>query len=143
MKNQIAATAVFSLALLSSLYAQEPSRVPLAENHPLIGTWRIELPEMKCFEEYELHANGTKLSMSGQERNEAEFVISAIPSAKGFYKWTDTITKNNDMPDCSGAKTPLGHVSINYVRLHPNGSRFLLCEAEDMNTCYAEFQRQR
>jgi hypothetical protein len=125
-----------------STQAQEFSRTPLLANHPLLGTWRIELPATKCFEEYELRADGTKLSMSGNERNEAEFMISAIPSVKGFYKWTDKITKNNGEPDCSGSYTQMGHVAVNYVRIHPSGFRFLLCEAEDMNTCYAEFYRK-
>lgn len=69
-------------------------------------------------------------------------MISQAPSPKGFYKWTDRITKNNGKPDCSGANTPLGHVAVNFVRLHPSGQRYLLCEAEDMKSCYAEFYRK-
>jgi hypothetical protein len=134
---------IVSLILASTAQAEEFSRSPLPENHPLLGTWRIELPDMKCFEEYELRADGTKLSMSGQERNESEFMISVVPSAQGFYKWTDKITKNNGKPDCSGSNTQLGHIAVNYVRIHPSGTRFLLCEAEDIKSCYAEFQRKK
>ena len=131
-----------SLVVLAAS-AQDFSRTQLPANHPLVGTWRIELPDLKCFEEYDLRSDGTKLSQSGQERNESEFMLSLAPSAKGFYKWTDKITKNNGKPDCSGANTSVGHVAVNYVRIHPSGSRFVLCEAEDMNTCYAEFTRKR
>jgi hypothetical protein len=126
----------------SGAFTQELTRTPLPDGHPLLGIWRIELPEFKCFEEYELRANGTKLSMSGEERNESEFEISLVPSPAGFYKWADKITKNNGKPDCSGSKTELGHVAVDYVRLHPNGQRFLLCEAEDMKSCFAEFLRK-
>ena len=121
--------------------AQQFQRAPLPESHPLVATWRIDIPSMNCFEEYEVRADGTKHSRSGEERNESEFVISVIPSLKGFYKWTDTITKNNGKPDCSGSFTKLGHVAVNYVLVHPSGQRILLCEAEDMNSCFAEFHR--
>jgi hypothetical protein len=33
--------------------------------------------------------------------------------------------------------------AVNFIRLHPSGSRFLLCEAEDMKSCFAEFYRKR
>ena len=130
-------------ALLSTIaLAQDFTRTPLPESHPLVGIWRIDLPDLKCFEEYEVRSDGTKLSMSGQERNESEFMISLAPSVRGFYKWTDRITKNNGKPDCSGANTALGHVAVNYVRVHPSGQRFLLCEEEGMKSCYAEFFRK-
>ena len=107
MKKSLIGAITLTVNLFASVHAQEASRSPLADGHPLLGVWRVDLPELKCFEEYEVRADGTKLSMSGQERNESEFVISRVPSEKGFYKWTDKITKNNDLPDCSGTKTPL------------------------------------
>lgn len=121
--------------------AQEVQPTPLAPGHPLLGTWRIDFPG-GCFEEYTLRADGTKLSQSAQERNESVFQISNQPSPEGFYKWTDKIVKGNGQPDCGGSMTELGHVAVNYVRLHPSGTRFLLCEAEDMKSCYAEFRRK-
>jgi hypothetical protein len=142
MKVHSLAALALGIFVSSGAFTQERARTPLPDGHPLIGTWRIELPEFKCFEEYELRANGTKLSMSGEERNESEFEISLVPSPAGFYKWADKITKNNGKPDCSGSKTELGHVAVDYVRLHPNGQRFLLCEAEDMKSCFAEFLRK-
>lgn len=30
-------------------------------------------------------------------------------------------------------------MAVNFVRLHPGGRKFLLCEAENMNSCFAEF----
>ena len=132
---------IVALLALPSI-AQEPSKSSLPEGHPLVGTWRIDLQDGKCFEEYEVRADGTKLSRSGEERNESEHSISVIPSSNGFYKWTDRITKNNGKPDCSGGFTKLGNVAINYVRIHPSGQRMLLCELEDMKSCYAEFYRK-
>ncbi len=132
---------VFLSLVAGVALAQSAARAPLPESHPLIGVWRIDLPK-DCFEEYDVRADGTKLSRSAEERNESEFVISLIPSSKGFYKWTDKITKGNGKPDCSGGQTELGHVAVNYIRLHPSGQKLLLCEAEDMKSCYAEFYRK-
>lgn len=142
---KIKAMALLVVGALSAVvaFAQEVKRTPLPDGHPLIGLWRIDLPEQKCFEEYDVRADGTKLSMSGQERNESDFEISAVPSAKSFYKWVDKITKNNGKPDCMGSKTDVGHVAVNYIRVHPSGKYFLLCEAEDMKSCFAEFYRKQ
>ncbi len=131
--------AMFSAVVVVAA-AQSVTRAPLPAGHPLIGVWRIDLPN-GCYEEYEMRSDGTKLSRSDEERNESEFEISLNPSDKGFYKWTDKITKGNGRPDCGGSVTELGHVAVNYVRLHPSGRRYLLCEAEDMNSCFAEFRR--
>jgi hypothetical protein len=118
-------------------FAEEVRQTPLPHGHPLLGTWRIEFPD-GCFEEYTLRADGTKLSQSGEERNEAVFEISERPS-KGFYRWADKITKGNGKPDCGGSITEVGHVAVSFIRLHPTGKKFLLCEADNMNSCFAEF----
>jgi len=57
----------------------------------------------------------------------------------GFSRWEDKITKSNMKPDCGGSTTEVGHVAVTYIRLHPSGTRFLMCEAEDMKSCFAEF----
>ncbi|NPC59399.1 hypothetical protein [Caenimonas soli] len=134
--------ALVSASFSVSVFAQGFERTPLPETHPLVGTWRIDLPDQKCFEEYVVHTDGTKSSQSADERNESEVMISLVPSTSGFYKWTDRIIKNNGKADCSGSNTALGHVAVNFVRVHPSGKRFLLCEAEDMKSCYAEFYRK-
>jgi len=140
IKALIASVALVLHALPA--FAQEVTKSPLPQEHPLVGTWRIDLQDFKCFEEYDVRADGTKLSRSGEERNESEHSISVLPSSKGFYKWTDKITKNNGRPDCSGSFTKLGNVAVSYIRLHTSGQRFLLCEAEEMKSCFAEFYRK-
>lgn len=143
MKHLPLSALLIAMAMSTSAAAQDFAKTPLPATHPLVGLWRIDLPNLKCFEEYELRADGTKSSMSGEERNEAEFMISLTPSAKGFYKWTDKIVKNNGKPDCSGELTEVGHTAVSYVRVHPSGQRFLLCESEDMSSCFAEFYRKK
>ena len=122
--------------------AQEVKPGPLRADHPLIGAWRIELPELACYEVYNLRSNGTKRSVSGKEVNESVFQISAYPSRRGFYKWVDKIVKNNGLSDCTGEKTPIGDVAVNYIYLHPDGTQFLLCTQENLNECIGPFIRQ-
>ena len=117
-------------------------RTPILSTHPLVGVWRIALAGGKCAEEYELRADGTKISSSGEERNESDFMISAGARGINWYKWVDKITKNNGKPDCMGSFTTVGHTAVNYVIVHPSGQRFALCEREDMNSCYAELFRK-
>jgi hypothetical protein len=142
MNRQHLTLAIATFFAGMSAQAQEVTPTQLPKDHPLVGTWRIELPEQKCFEEYDVRADGTKLSRSAEERNESIHSISVVPSPNGFYKWVDKIVKNNGKPDCSGSVGSSGHVAINFIRLHPSGQRMLLCEAEDMKTCYAEFRRK-
>jgi hypothetical protein len=142
MKTKSIAVSIALLLLVPAAIAQHLTKSPLPPGHPLVATWRIDLKGGKCFEEYEIRADGTKLSQSGEERNESEHSISVVPSSNGFYKWIDRITKNNGSPDCSGGFTKLGNVAVNYIRLHPSGQRFLLCEAEEMKSCFAEFYRK-
>lgn len=142
MRTSVFMAALWLLLMSTMAGAQNSLRSPLPKTHPLLGVWRIELPQQRCFEEYEIRADGTKLSQSAEERNESEFQISEQASSKGFYKWTDKITKGNGKPDCGGSVTEVGHVAVNYIRLHASGQRLLLCEAEDMVSCYAEFFRK-
>lgn len=80
--------------------------------------------------------------MSADERNEAEFEISATRRLSGFYKWKDRITNGNGMPDCHGYQTEIGSTAENYILLRPDGQKFLLCDAEELKSCYAEFSRK-
>lgn len=122
--------------------AQTAGRTPLPADHPLIGTWRIDLPQASCHELYQIKADGTTQVTSGEQGAESEFQLSLHPSAKGFYKWVDRVTKENGKPDCMGAVVQVGHEATNYIVLHPNGDRFLMCAAEDMDTCIGPFVRQ-
>ena len=126
----------------STVVAQDVKPVPLRADHPLVGAWKIELPELACYEVYNLRANGTRRSVSGKEVSESVFQISAYPSPRGFYKWVDKIVKNNGQSDCTGDKTPVGDIAVNYIFLHPDGTQFLLCSAENLKECIGPFIRQ-
>jgi len=63
--------------------------------HPIIGTWKITVPDGSCYEIYRFRAHGTTLVKSADEATESEVEISDQPRPKGFYKWVDkTVTDN-------------------------------------------------
>lgn len=132
---------VVAAALSSSMvHAAEPTPIPAG--HPLIGTWRIDLPDRKCHELYEVRPDGTLHVTSGQQVVTSMLTVSAKQSGRGFYQWVDRITAENGKPDCTGAVMEVGHVSTNYVILDAPGKEFLMCTIEDINTCLGPFVRQ-
>jgi len=136
--------AVFAASLITSSCAisQEIRRTPLPSDHPLIGSWKLDIPELKCFEVYTIKADGTASVTSGQEVGESEFEISLQPSEKGFYKWVDKITGFNGKPDCSGAIMEVGHVATNYIAIHESGRMMVFCQEENFDACFGPLVRQ-
>jgi hypothetical protein len=133
----LAVAAIFLLALSILSAHADPPRA----DHPVIGIWRINLPSLSCHEIYRVRADGTQLVTSAAEVSESTFVISDQPSDKGFYKWADKITKSNGGGDCLGRAIPVGDESTTYVIFNPSQSQFLMCEAEDIKTCFGPFIR--
>ena len=132
---------VVALCALPSL-ADDVRATPLPADHPLLGTWKIDLPEVHCSEMYSLRQNGTKRTISRLEIGESVFSLSARPNKNGFYKWVDKIVKDNGKPDCMGEVTEVGHVATTYILLHPDGTQFLLCFEQNLNACIGPFVRQ-
>ena len=112
-------------------------------NHPIVGIWKLSLPDLSCSETYRFRPDGTTLVTSAEEVSESEYRIPAKPSAKGFYRLEDRIIKDNGKKDCSGAIIKAGTTATNFIRFHPSGALFLMCADESMNTCIGPFERVR
>jgi hypothetical protein len=141
--QRIIGALIVSLAMISNLCdAQSGVKTPLPADHPLVGTWKLNVPTTNCYETYQVLADGTTHVTSGEEIAESEFEISLHPDSKGFYKWVDKIIKDNGKPDCTKGITPIGDVSVTFIKLNPSGSQFLLCEMEDIKACIGPFIRQ-
>lgn len=123
-----------SAALLVSAHA-----APLRADHPLLGTWKLALPDGSCSEVYHFRPDGTGLVTSAQEVAETTFTISDQPSARGFYLLTDTLVRDNGKPDCAGNITPVGQKASHHVVFHHSGQMFLMCQDEDMEACMGPF----
>ena len=144
MRVSRAITTIAACCLLAtpSARAQEVKRTPLPSSHPLIGSWRIDVPGTNCHEIYNIKADGTMSVTSGAQAADSEFELAFEPSAKGFYKWVDRIVKDNGKPDCMGEIMQVGHVATNYIVLHRSGKEFMMCEEERLATCIGPFRRQ-
>ena len=113
----------------------------LRPDHPIIGTWRIVVPNSACSETYRIRADGTTLVFSNEEVAESTFTVSDQPDKDGFYKETDTIVKDNGKPDCSGAITAPGRTVTSYLQFHPNGNLFVMCLEPNLERCIGPFIR--
>jgi hypothetical protein len=128
--------ACLSLVASVSAAAAAPSA-----SHPLLGIWILAIPQLGCSETYHFRGDGTTLVKSADEVSESEFTVAEQPSAKGFYRIEDRITKDNGKQDCSGEIMKPGTRAINFIRFHPSGARFVMCRDETMEACIGPFER--
>jgi hypothetical protein len=130
---------LMSLAICAPSAGAAPAQPP--RNSPILGIWKLSLPEIGCFEVYRFRGDGTSIVTSAEEVSESEFKIPAEPSAKGFYKLEDKVVKDNGKKDCAGQVMKVGTRATNYLRFHPSGVLFLMCADESMNSCIGPFER--
>jgi hypothetical protein len=129
-----------ALAIAATVSSADPPRVPKT-NHPILGTWIFAVPDTDCEETYYVRQDGTTLVTSGQEVAESVFEIDDEPTAKGFYKNTDKIVKDNGKPDCAGQVTKVGSQVTNYIRFHPSSNMMVICKDETLNACFGPLFR--
>jgi len=134
--------ALTGLLLFMVLGTQSACAAPQpAPSHPILGIWKLNLPELGCSETYRFRGDGTTLVISADEVSESEFRIPDQPSEKGFYKLEDRIVKDNGKKDCAGAVIKVGTQATNFIRFHPSGVLFLMCADESMTACIGPFER--
>lgn len=129
--------------MVTALAAPAVNAAPLRADHPLIGTWRIAVPETTCTETYRIRVDGSTLVFSNEEVAESTFTVSDKPDKDGFYKQTDVIVKDNGKPDCSGAITEPGRSVTSYLQFHPSGNLFVMCVEPNLERCIGPFLRVR
>jgi hypothetical protein len=112
---------------------------PVRADHPLLGAWQYTKRDDSCAETYRLDRTGTSLVTSAEEVAETRFTLSDQPSAKGYYKWVDTMVKDNGKKDCWGQVTKVLKTTTNYILMNPAGNRFIMCSSEDGRQCIGPF----
>jgi hypothetical protein len=112
--------------------------VMLRADHPLIGAWALKSRDGGCTEIYRIAREGTSLVTSADEVAQTRFEVSDRPSAKGFYKWVDTIVKDNGKKDCSGQVTK-PHTTTSYVLMNESNNAFISCQNESTRVCIGPF----
>ena len=135
-------TGLLAMSLLAMcLLPTSAHAAPPAASHPILGIWKLTLPDGSCSETYRFRGDGTTLVTSAEEISESEFDIPAEPSAKGFYKLEDRVVKDNGKKDCSGEIMKTGSKVTHFVHFHPSGLLFVMCQAESLDACIGPFQR--
>jgi len=129
--------AVANLALPT--WAQSPPGG--AAPHPIWGTWKMTLDDGICAETYHFRKDGTTVVTSGTEVTESSYSISPAPSARGYYRLFDRITRTNGKPDCTGKVTQSGREATTYVRVHPSGEMIIFCDSESLDNCFGPLKR--
>ena len=113
--------------------------VTVRADHPFLGAWQITKRDNDCGEVYRIDRSGRTLITSADEVAQSTFTISDQPSARGYYKWVDTLVKDNGKKDCWGQVTKPGKTTTRYVMMNPNKDRFIVCLAEDGKQCFGPF----
>lgn len=113
---------------------------PIPAGHPLLGSWRGSHLHEECSAEIVVLSDGTKSAQSAGVHSRSHVIVSEFPSRGRLYRLADRMVEGT-APNCSGLQAHAGEVLVQVVRIHPDGSRFLLCDGEEMVQCFAEFYR--
>ena len=134
------ALAAFGLAAGMALgaAAAPPEARGLRSDHPLIGAWALRADDGGCTEIYRISREGTSLVTSADEVAQTRFEVSDQPSTKGYYKWVDTIVKDNGKKDCSG-KVTKPHTTTSYILMNETRKAFISCQNESTKACIGPF----
>ena len=82
----VSAIAARCALLCAALAIATPAAAAPPADHPILGIWKLSLPDLGCSETYRFRADGTTLVTSAEEVSESEYRIPDKPSAKGFYR---------------------------------------------------------
>lgn len=134
------------LLLVTSLLASAPwlhaAGPATAFGHPIVGTWSWVTFGGSCTETWQFRHNRTLLSTSGQEVAEKKYEIAVTPDAAGFYKLVETVVRQNDKTDCSGAMLEgPGEQSTRYIQFSPQGDKLLVCQTAALSSCFGPLKR--
>jgi hypothetical protein len=133
------ALALASAAAVAAPAADDAPSRPMRADHPFLGAWQITRRDDGCGEIYRVDRSGRTLITSADEVAQSRFTMSDQPSAKGYYKWVDTLVKDNGKKDCWGQVTKPGKTTTRYVMMNPAQDRFIVCTAEDGKQCFGPF----
>ncbi len=135
-------TAFVLSGALATLVPSALAAAPTAD-HPILGIWKLMLPDGSCTETYRFRGDGTTLVTSAAEITESEFTIPAKPSEKGFYKLDGKLVKQNGKADCAGDIAKGGNKTTHFIQFDATGSVFIMCFDESLETCIGPFRRMQ
>jgi hypothetical protein len=127
----------------SSVLAQAAAApVPAPAGHPLLGKWRWIKPENKCVEVYDFRADGTVPVVSGDERTENTYTVSADSDQNGFYLLTLKTTKDYGGKDCADDSVDsTGQDGQMFILFEPTKTMYLACAEPKVARCYGPLRK--
>jgi hypothetical protein len=135
----VASVLLSTAAAFAAPAATDAPTAPVRADHPLLGAWQITRRDDGCAEITRVDRSGRTLVTSADEVAQTQFKLTDQPSAKGYYKWVDTLVKDNGKKDCWGQITKPGKTTTRFVMMNPAANRFILCTAEDGTQCFGPF----
>lgn len=134
--------AVCLTAWTSTLHAQ--GGAPAKPLHPLIGTWTWSVFAGTCTETLQFRPDGSVLATSGQEVAEKTYEVAQDPDASGFYRLVETVVRQNDKKDCSGAMLEgPGDQITRFVQFSPLADKMLICREASLKACFGPLAKMR
>ena len=134
---------LLGLGLSLALICQGAGAAPPAANHPIIGIWKLTLPDGRCSETYRFRG---RRHQPGHQRARGVGERIRHPrraQRQGLLQARRQIVKDNGKQDCSGEVMKVGTQATNFVLFHPSGEMFLMCASESMEACIGPFERVR
>lgn len=140
LRHLLALAALSSLLTAPVLHAAGPPATSFG--HPIVGTWSWVTFGGSCTETWQFRHNKTVLGTSGEEVTEKKYDIAAVPDAKGFYQLVETVIRQNDKKDCSGAVSDgPGEQTMRFIQFSPQGDKLLVCQAAALTACFGPLTR--
>ena len=110
--------------------------------HPLIGKWEWTRDVNKCTEVYEFRDDGTAPVLSGAEKTDNVYSVSANPDVNGFYRMTIRSTKDHGGKDCADDDSDsTGIQSTNFILFSPRRDQYVACYEANLEKCFGPFRR--
>lgn len=128
--------------VVAGLIATMPLAHAAAAAHPILGTWTWVLFDGACTETYQYRPDQTVLSTSAGEVAEKDYEITPVPDARGFYRLVETVIRQNDKKDCSGALLGgPGDQATRFIQFSPQQDKLLVCREAALTACFGPLKR--
>jgi hypothetical protein len=146
MMHQISMTKAWVLSALCAVSVAQAAPAPSEEasdpKSKIIGTWQWTLPGTQCTETYDYRPDGTLKVVSGEEKSDNTYTVTAADGSAGFVKVDATIVKDYGGEDCTeSTENNTGGSHVVYVLFDPSGNQQVMCQSQALNTCVGPLER--
>ena len=111
--------------------------------HPIVGKWQWTRTENRCTEFYDYRADGTSVVLSGAERTDNVYTVSADPDSQGFYRLTMRVEKDHGGKDCADDESDsTGSEITSFIRFNAQRTQYLACfDGPEGRRCFGPLRK--